>query len=342
MNKYIICLPILIICSLFLFSCDNLSSRQTKEVQTNNIKVTDALNNEVVLEKPVEKIICLYEPGLDALYMLHAESKLTGIYNDVYTSKELFPFYSKMDDRIAKKELPEAGINNGANIERIIQLAPDLVLMHAGQEDAVKTLKNAGIQVYAINANSKKEVIKTVTDIAALTGKKERGEELLAYVEKKVEEMKKHSENVEKRRRVYFAWAYGRVFSTTGTNSMMHACLEMAGVENVCPFEVDQPNINAETLIGWNPDMIVMWNDSPDLFYRRKEFSEILAVKERQIFNLLPMYFYNPHTLKALCTATAIHQWAYPNKEGNSAQQVEQVLIQLYGKEKTDKIIALL
>ncbi|MDR2272800.1 MAG: ABC transporter substrate-binding protein [Sphingobacterium sp.] len=312
------------------------------EANTVAIEVIDAQGQRIALEQPAERIVCLYEPGLDALYMLHAERRIVGIFNDVYVSDELFPFFSKMDDRIKERKLPVLGTNNQGNVEHIVGLNPDLIIVHAGQTDLVEALRNAGMKVYATRAELKAEVFKTVEDIATLTANTERGMELISYVKQKEALIKKRSDGIAKKRRVYFTWAYGRVFSTTGTNSMMHACLEMAGVENVCPFELDQPNINAETLIAWNPDMIVMWNDSPQLFYRRNEFAEIPAIKDKQIFNLLPMFAYNPHTLKALCTATAIHHWAYEDKELNQKAQVKEIIAQLYGKQKADKIIDLL
>ncbi|MND65149.1 corrinoid ABC transporter substrate-binding protein [compost metagenome] len=319
-------------------------SGENQKEKTNGaaVEVTDAQGQLIALEKPAERIVCLYEPGLDALYMLQAEHKIIGLFNDVYFSDELFPFFSKMDNRILERKLPVLGANNQGSVEQIVGLSPDLVIVHAGQADLIEGLRNAGMKVYATKAELKAEVFKTVEDIATLTASTERGMELISYVKQKEELIKKRSDTISKKRRVYFTWAYGRVFSTTGTNSMMHACLEMAGVENVCPFELDQPNINAETLISWNPDMIVMWNDSPQLFYKRKEFADIPAIKEKQIFNLLPMFAYNPHTLKALCTATAIHHWAFDDKQLDQKGQVEEIITHLYGKQKADKIIDLL
>jgi iron complex transport system substrate-binding protein len=304
--------------------------------------VIDAQEHTISLNKVAERIVCLYEPGLDALYMLQAESKLVGLFSDVYESNDLFPFYAKMDRRIEKKELPVVGAGNQANVESVVALNPDLVIVHAGQESLVNALRNAGLQVYAVKAELQGEVFKTIQDISILTGTEARGLELKQYVVDEIDRLKEGAAAVKEKRRVYFTWAYGRIFSTTGTNSMMHTCLEMAGVQNVCPFELDQPNVNAETLIGWNPDMIVMWNDSPDLFYQRNEFNTIRAVKEKQIFNLLPMFIYNPHTLKALCTATAIHHWAYSTAPFNHKQHVVEVISRLYGKEKADRIINLL
>ena len=112
---------------------------------------------------------------------------------------------------------------------------------------------------------------------------------------------------------------------------MMHQCLDLAGVNNVCTIDINYPKINAETLIGWNPEMIIMWNDSPALFYDKSELSSIQAVRNKEIYNLDPMFFYNPHTFKSLCVATAINGWAYPDSSFNAEQEVKDIILTLYG-----------
>lgn len=305
------------------------------------IVVKDATGITVALDKPAERIVCLYEPALDALYMLHAENRIAGIFNDVYTSEELYPYYSKLDDRIRKKQLSTPGSNGSANIEGITTLNPDLVIVQSAHEDLAQALRSVGIPVYTTKVEQYAEVFQTVQDLAVLTGTQKRGNELVSYVKDEYTMMENRADTNTSRKKAYFSWAYGRIFSTTGRNSMMHFCLEAAGVENVCKFDLDQPNINAETLIGWNPDMIIMWNDSPNEFYKKKELGEVSAIKNKQIYNLLPMFFYNPHTLKSLNTAISIHNWAYPNKEVDIKDKITQITLQLYG-EKGKKLIPLI
>ncbi|KGE15747.1 ABC transporter substrate-binding protein [Sphingobacterium deserti] len=317
-------------------SCTDPAAQRAKT--SGMVSVVDASGEQIALDKPAERIVCLYEPALDAIYMLHAEDKIVGVFNDVYVSEELFPYYGSMDNRILEKRLPSFGMGNTANLEQIIAAKPDLVVAYAAHEDLINALRQAGLTVYAVKAELYDDVFKTVQDMATLTGTGERGAELVSFVKQEIVKMQERVDSNQTKRRVYFAWAYGRVFSTTGTNSMMHTCLTMAGVENVCPFDVDQPNISAETLIHWNPDMIVMWNDSPTIFYEKKEFAGIRAIQDRQIFNLRPMFLYNPHTLKALCTAAAINHWAYPNTEMDLQPLITNVLTKLYGKEKADRL----
>ncbi|WP_214226350.1 ABC transporter substrate-binding protein [Pedobacter sp. B4-66] len=316
--------------TMIFIGCTNNTKNNAKQEKA--IAVKDATGHAVELDKPAERVVCLYEPALDALYMLKAEEKIVGIFNDIYSSNELYPYYSKLDNRIQQKQLPAPGSNGNASIESIMKLNPDVVILQSAHEDLAKALRSVGVQVYTTKVEQYNEVFQTVHDLALLTGTKERGEQLVTYVQEEYALMKNKVDTVQAKKKAYFSWAYGRIFSTAGRNSMMNFCLEVAGVENACTFELDQPNINAETLIGWNPDLIIIWNDSPNEFYKKKELGGISAIKNKQIYNLLPMFFYNPHTLKSLSTAVSIHNWAYPNKNADVKNKVGQIILKLYGE----------
>lgn len=313
-----------------LFACTNGTKDPAKDKKA--ITVMDALGHSIELDKPVERIVVLYEPAMDALYMLQAEDKIVGIFNDVYSNNELFPFYSGLDDRIRQKQLAVSGSNGAGSIESIMMLNPDLVVLQSAQDELAQALRSVGVKVYTTKVEQYQEVFQTLQDLAKLTGTQERAETLVTYVKEEYAMMKKAADTITAKKKVYFSWAHGRIFATAGRNSMMNFCLEAAGVENACTFEVDQPNISPETLIGWNPDMIVMWNDSPNEFYKRKELGSVPALVNKQIYNLLPMFFYNPHTLKALSASVSIHNWAYPSKNVDVKNKVAQIILKLYGE----------
>ncbi|WP_316820518.1 ABC transporter substrate-binding protein [Pedobacter gandavensis] len=328
MNKLIAIL--FIGATTLLLACSNGSKEAAQQKKA--ITVMDALGNSIELDKPVERIVCLYEPALDALYMLNAEDKIVGIFNDVYNSNELFPFYSNLDDRIKQKQLAVPGSNGEGNIESIMMLNPDLVILQSAQGELAEALRSVGVKVYTTKVEQYQEVFQTMNDLGILTGTQERAKDLVAYVKSEYAAMKTVADSITAKKKAYFSWAHGRIFATAGRNSMMNFCLEAAGVVNACTFEVDQPNISPETLVGWNPDMIIMWNDSPNEFYKRKELGGVSAIENKQIYNLLPMFFYNPHTLKALSAAVSIHHWAYPNKDVDVKKKVEQTILKLYGE----------
>lgn len=326
---------------LFLVSCQNNNSIGKSQDDSWAISVIDIQGNEINLSQPAEKIVCLFDPSVDIIYMLQAQDKLVGIPAETYFDNELYDYYKHIDSRILNKKLATPGSNELANIESIIRLNPDLVIAQQLPESMVRSLQEMDIQVYIAAAERYEDLMKEMKDISLLTGKKERGEQLISYAKDKMEDLQKRTDSQEtaKHKSVYFTWANGRIFSTAGRNSMMNDCLDLAGVENACPFDIDKPNINPETLIEWNPDMIVMWNDNPDMFYNKKELGSITAIQQREIHNLMPMFYYNPHTFKSLCAAVAIHNWAYEPENKNSKNEIKEILAELYGKDTSEKLI---
>ncbi|SKA48114.1 iron complex transport system substrate-binding protein [Chitinophaga eiseniae] len=308
------------------------------------ITITDVQGNKVVLNKPAERIVCLFDPVMDAIYMLQVQHKLVGIPAETYADKELFVPYSLIDERIKDRRLAIPGGNETANIESIIALQPDLVIAKHMSAGIIQGLREMGIAVYLASSEKYEQVLKELEDVGKLTGATGRAQELATYTKRRFEAMQADAAKVPEkdRKKAYFTWANGRIYATTGRNSMMNDCLEYAGVLNACTAPVDQPNINAETLISWNPDMIVMWNDPAELFYGKKELAGITAVKQKAVFNLMPMFFYNPHTIKSLPASMRIKAWSAGENPETSLEEVKKIMIKYYGEKAGNKLITLL
>ncbi len=96
----------------------------------------------------------------------------------------------------------------------------------------------------------------------------------------------------------------------------------------------NQPNVNPETLIEWNPDNIVLWNTNPKLIYERKELQGLSAVQNRKVFNLSPAFIYNPHTIKIIITAIYLNHSIYPEQSDLPVSALQQrILTKLYGEQ---------
>lgn len=320
--------------SILIFTL--ISCNQTKKQETinNTTNVTDANGNEISLNEPAKKIVVLFEPLLDGVYMLGAEDKIIGVYSKLYTNIDTYDYLSLIDERIKNKSLPTPGDEESINIESIVGLKPDLVIGYHIPEGTVKTLKQMGIEVYNGKSETYADTEKELTDLGILLGKEEKSKELLNFASKEFEKIKTQIPNTNQKT-AYFSWANGRIFTTAGTESMMGQCLDFAGVKNVAETKIDMPNINPETLVSWNPDTIFMWNDSPNLFYNHPQLAGVNAVKNKQIFNLIPMFFYNPHNLKALLVSSRIQNWAYQLKSDEEMMmQLKHYLHSLYGEQR--------
>lgn len=294
----------------FLFSC---GSGKNLELETTAfIEVKDIRNKIIRLREPAKRVVVLYQGALDGIYMLHAEHTLVGIQHNIYTNPETFKYFSKLDPRIARKELPSPGNwETSTNIESVLALRPDLVIIASGQTDAINLLEGLGIKVFAVSPRNNDQLFQEIESIGRLTGTHERALELLAYTRQKLNEIEEQTRSIQPKKSVYYAWSGGRIYSTSGQNSRMNECFTLAGVRNACTFDIDQPNINPETLIAWDPDLILLWNTDPQDLYSKKELSVLKAVKNGAVYALEPPFFYDPHTLKIMYAALELHNYCY-------------------------------
>lgn len=281
--------------------CGCSSSEQNRKTQENStshsICVFDSTNTKVCVAKPAQRIVSLFESGLDGLYMLGQGDKVIGIPAEVYIQPLLFNAYSKIDQRIANKQL--AALSQGANatnIESLVLLKPDLVIIGSGQTQTIELLRQFGIAVKTARQPNKQSI--------------------------------------------YYAWSGGRIFSTSGRQSITNDFIELAGAYNIVQTAANQPNVNPETLIEWNPDNIVLWNTNPKLIYERKELQGLSAVQNRKVFNLSPAFIYNPHTIKIIITAIYLNHSIYPEQSDLPVSTLQQrILTKLYGEQLAKALV---
>ena len=335
MNRLVVFLSV---CLLLLSACSEY--KPDSAAAETDIVATDIRGKEVRLKEPAKRLVVLYQGALDGIYMLHAEHTLVGIQNNIYTNPETFKYFSKLDPRIAKKELPAPGNwETSTNIESVVALKPDLVIMASNQTDAISLLENLGMNVFAVEAQTNQQLYDELEGIGKLTGTHERALELLAYTRQKLEEIQQKTADITPKKSVYYAWSGGRIYSTSGRNSRMNECFELAGVVNTCTTDLDQPNINPETLISWDPDLILLWSTAPQEVYNKKELSVLKAVRNKEVHVLDPPFFYDPHTLKIMVAALELHNLSYGESGSFDLEQDRrEIMAGLYGEAKASAL----
>ncbi|WP_227611003.1 MULTISPECIES: ABC transporter substrate-binding protein [unclassified Acinetobacter] len=309
---------------------------------TTAFNVVDSSGYTVKLNHPAQRVVCLFESGCDGLYMLNQGDKIVGIPAEIYQQPMLYRAYSILDSRIKTKQIqsPSQG-SNATNIESLLMLQPDLVIMGGGEKQTIALLRKLGIAVYIMESSTYAQVKEELSEIAVLTNATARANKILHYSDQKIAEIQRNTAKESHQQSIYYAWSGGRIFSTSGTQSITNDFIELAGAKNIVRTETNQPNVNPETLIEWNPDNIVLWNTDPQLIYQRPELKLLQAVKNRKVFNLSPAFIYNPHTIKIVLTALYLHQHIYEEPQPYTMKATQyDVLNMLYGSTAAQALLA--
>lgn len=291
-------------------SCEQNTKSNTSSTQ--ELSAIDGRGKEIKLPKEAERVITLYESIVDYVFMLDAQDKLVGVPQQIYLNEDSFKFLSQFDSRFANKEIATPTFGGGSsNVEAIIGLKPDLVITFNNDNEAIEQLESLGIPVYAISTKNKDAILNELKGMATLMGKSNRADTIIQYVNAEVEKMVLDSISTPKK--VYYAWSKGRVLSTSGKGTLMDMAINLSGTQNACPLELDAPNVGAETLYKWNPDLIILWNSKESDVYNLSEIANLPAVMNKQVRVMKPSIYFDPHTVKFLLFAKQVRHWSYPD-----------------------------
>jgi iron complex transport system substrate-binding protein len=116
---------------------------------------------------PPERIICLTEETVEALYLLGEERRIVGISGYVVRPPR------------ARREKPRVSAFTSADIPKILALKPDLVLTFSDlQADIAATLIKQGVDVHAFNQRTIAEILDMIRMLGSLVGAQDRAKQL--------------------------------------------------------------------------------------------------------------------------------------------------------------------
>jgi iron complex transport system substrate-binding protein len=142
---------------------------------------------------PPQRIVCLTEETVETLYLLGEERRIVGVSG-----------YAVRPARV-RKEKPRVSSFISADFEKILALAPDLVLTFSDlQADIAADLIRRNVAVHAFNQRDIAGIFDMIRTLGALVGASSRTEALAATLEGRLEEMRARAARLARRPRVYF------------------------------------------------------------------------------------------------------------------------------------------
>lgn len=234
------------------------------------VEITDDFGNKVVFEKAPEKIVSLAPNNTEILFALGLGDKVIGVTS----------FCDYPEEALAVEKI---GDFNGINLEKIIELDPDLVLNYGvGNDEENARLKEAGIPMLAFLPESIDAVINTINTIGQATGSTEQAKELTNNMMAKKNEILDLVKDAEKKKVFFEIWH--DPLMAAGSGSFMGQLINLAGGTNIAEdAEGDYPQYDLEQLVERNPEVYLTSADMPDKtpesMMARPGFESIEAIK---------------------------------------------------------------
>lgn len=230
---------------------------------------------------PFRRIVCLTEETVETLYLLGQQDRIVGVSG-----------YAVRPPQV-RREKPRVSAFISADIPKILELKPDLVLTFSDiQADIVAGLVRAGVEVHAFNQRTIAGIFDMIRTLAALVGAQDRGDHLANELFTRLKIIEAKGELRPRKPRVYFEEWDEPIISGIGWVSEL---IEIAGGIDVCAHLSDQKSakdriISPGAVIAAMPDIVIgSWCGKkfrPDRFAARAGYDAIPAVRDARLFEI--------------------------------------------------------
>ncbi|MFA5221418.1 MAG: iron ABC transporter substrate-binding protein [Methanoregula sp.] len=324
-----------------------------------SISITDGYGRIVSIPTNPDRIICSGSGCLRYVCYLGAQNKIVGV-DSIEKTKQAVEgrAYALANPQFAS--LPLIGEYRGKDDpEKIIGIGPQVIFKTASLTEqpanaiaAADTLQNkTAIPVVEMpygdlsTDNGKTQAYSTLRMMGTITHTSARAEELIAYIDATVADLKKRTQDIPKSEQ---KTAYVGGVSYSGPHGIIstepaYPPFAMVNVNNIAGQAGTQhADISKETLVSADPDFIFIDLGTTQIpeggaiveLRTNPAFSSLLAVKNQKVYGILPYNFYSTNYESVLADAYFIGKTMYPDRFADIDPQVkaDEIYTEFVGK----------
>jgi len=232
-----------------------------------SISVADDSGVVVSFSKPPERVISLLPSLTESVCALGKCSTLVGV--------DRFSNWPK-----SIENLPKLGGMSDINIERIIQLKPDVVLLEKASP-VIARLNGLGIKTFAFDIKSMGDEERALQKLDSILGTSESAR-VWNQIQQQITRANKQLLSRDKKISVYFE--VNSAPFAAGRNSFIGDILTRLGLVNIIPESLGPfPKINPEFVIQSNPEIILLSTSTLVDIQNRPGWKSIPAVAKNRV-----------------------------------------------------------
>ncbi len=236
----------------------------------------DSKGKEVVIEKEPKKIISVAPSITELIYALGKGDELVGRTDYCDYPEEA-------------KKVQSIGSLTDPNIEKIIELKPDVVIASTHfKEDVAKKLEDLGIKVVVLyNAADFNGAYDAINSLGQIVNAQDKANELVSSMKKRIQAVKEKIKGKETPK-VYFVVGFGKNGDYTATgDTFISQMLDMAGGANIAKDGTGW-KYSLEKIIENNPEYIIVSKNygMKEQFISTEGYKELSAVKNNKVIEI--------------------------------------------------------
>ena len=260
------------------------------------VEVYDDEGTQITLAIPAQRIVSLAPSLTELIYSAGAGENLVGVVEH-------------SDFPAAAKALPIVGRFDLLDIERILELDPDLVVawQTGNPRSSVYQLRQLGLTVYVAEPKSLAAIPSHIERLAVLAGKELSDLKVIYDFRQKLEVLDskyRHQSPV-----TIFYQVWDRPLITAGGNELINDIIRLCGGRNVfANIGRVAPKVSREAVLKRNPEVIIasgMDIERPEWLDDWLRWPSLKAVANKNLF-FVPPDLLQRHTPRALLGAAQI------------------------------------
>ncbi len=253
-------------------------------------EVVDDEGSIIRLNEPAERIVSLAPSLTELIFAAGAGEKLVGVVE-----------YSDFPE--AAKILPIVGRFDMLDMERIIELRPDLVVawQTGNPRASVSRLRSLGLTVYIAEPKNLESIPSHIERLAVLAGTQSVATQAAADFRTKLDTLVVRYSSKAPVTTFYQVWDAPLI--SAGGNELINDIIELCGGENIfADINLVAPKVSAEAVLVRNPVAIIasgMDIERPEWLDDWKRWPSLTAVANNNLF-FVPPELLQRHTPRAL------------------------------------------
>ncbi|AUD59346.1 cobalamin-binding protein [Shewanella hafniensis] len=228
-----------------------------------------------VLANPAKRIIALSPHAVEMLYAIGAGDKIVATTD-----------YADYPE--AAKKIPRIGGYYGIQMERVMELNPDLIVVwdSGNKAEDINQLRTLGFNLYGSDPKTLEGVAKELEELGQLTGHVEEASKAAAAY--RAELIRLRVENAKKSEPKVFYQLWSTPLMTVSKNSWIQQIISVCHGQNVFyDAASDYPQVSLENVLLTLPEVILQSQEEGNVKgVDWNQWPEIPAVKNQHIYQL--------------------------------------------------------
>jgi ABC-type Fe3+-hydroxamate transport system substrate-binding protein len=237
--------------------------------------IVDDLGFKVTVKRDIRRVVSLVPTNSEMVCLLDCQRLKGG------TRYDFFP--EELVSRIQRKQTEIVGGGFDANLEKIVQLQPDLILTNGPtQQRFAVPLKNLGYAVVSLWPRDMAGLVKDFLLLGELLGQDHKAQSFIDDMQRRFNAIATKAQGMPKRRAYLQMWTEPLI--TVGKVSFTDWLVSAAGGVNIFgDMSFDSGQIGLESLIQRNPEVLIFLAEQAAFVKtlpRRPGWSSIRGVRD--------------------------------------------------------------